>query len=172
MAFMYNDDDQWRNKIMEDFVMELRKNIDSNKKSDREPSLDKLRQLISLLALNPPESIKIEGISTTEGDVSFSVDRKAFGISFSNLKKYTSEMFSPFIVDFIGELLVREYINDFAEILTHIENDKYQSLVNSYGHCSFGMEFANDKFIFTFHVSLLQSILTEDFKAEIKKAIK
>ena len=73
------------------------------------------------------------------------------------------------MADFLGELLVRENINKFAEILTKVPNIDYAVVVNKYKHTRFGMRMKGDGFIFKFHINLVQKILTEDFKRQVDK---
>ena len=48
-----------------------------------------------------------------------------------------------------------------------VEHNEYISYVNRFEHNGFGLKFINNQFIFSFHISLLQRLLTEDFKKQL-----
>ena len=154
---------------MDNFIAEIKNNIKKEPKSSDCPN--KLREILKHIVNTPEPKIQILNNGEGDGDVKFSVSRKYLGISYDTLLKYRAEIFSDYVANFLGELLVRDNIEEFAKILTGMLGDKY-SVVNEYEHRKFGMEILRDEFIFIFHISLLQSILTEDFKRQIKRKFK
>jgi len=98
-----------------------------------------------------------------DGDVEFNVDLKNCGLSKEDYKH--PMLFKRFFVNYIGELLVRQRISNFATILTGLDPLLYKKLVNTCEHGDFGM-FMSKKdsiMIFEMHLSLIQEILTEEF---------
>ena len=153
---------------MDNFVVAIKNNIEKNFQ-DKTSCVNnsRYRNLISLIVNNPSPKILIENISLG-GDIRFYVTTKELGVNFEILSQYKTEIFSDFMANFIGELVIRENLDEFSKILTSIKTDDYHKLVNQFDHYQFGLEFLRDKFIFTFHVSLIQNILTESFKRKIK----
>jgi hypothetical protein len=98
------------------------------------------------------------------GDMSFSISAKDIGLSLDDFQKYHQEIFSHFVVDFVGELLVRENLNSFVPYITEMKSDLYIHAVSHSNHQRFGMKFDKGELTFRFHISLLQRILTQDFK--------
>lgn len=148
---------------MEEFVNFMQ----SNKNEKKEINLNrmqntKFRELISKIIDFNPE-VEIVDKVNQEGDVKFFIKMKDIGIDFDSFINYKNEIFSDFIANFLGELIIRENINKFANLLTNIDVENYISTVNDYEHRQFGMEVYNRKFAFSFHVSLLQSILVKNF---------
>lgn len=74
-------------------------------------------------------------------------------------------MRTRFLVDFIGELLVRDNIGRFASILTGLDPALYQKMICTSRHTDFGMMIDHKFTTMTFqmHMSLVQEILTEEF---------
>jgi len=170
---MYNkdkEDSKNKDKPMDDFIVEIKKNIEQSVPSYKK--VGNFRELLRYVLNAPSPEICIEEVDYENGDVKFSVLTKEIAIPFEFLLKYEKEVYSYFIANFVGELLVRENVNKFAKVLTSINKDEYSSLVNGHNYEAFGMEVFKNKFIFTFHISLLQSILTEDFIRKIKKELR
>lgn len=151
---------------MEEFVVELKNNINKNlKNNDRKSSC--FRGLLYHIIKSSSE-IKITEEYSSDGDLKFEVSLKSLGVSYDTLVKYKKEFYSEFVVNFVGELLIRENINKFAKILVGLDPYDYPLVVDQYEHKKFGMAlFKQDKVIFTFHISLIQTILTEDLKKTI-----
>ena len=102
-----------------DFLTEIGKNVDGN--SMLLEGSCKLRALLKCMIETKPK-IKIEEMDCKEGDIKFSVDRKDMGLdSFDFLLKHKKDIFSEFIANFVGELFVRENIEEFAKILMSIK---------------------------------------------------
>ena len=101
------------------------------------------------------------------GDISFAVTIESLGMSYKDLAKYKSEVYSHFFTNTFGEILVRENLEMFAELLINMEVDRF-AIIGQLEHKHFGLDFHKDRFIFSFHASLLQSLLTESFTAQMQ----
>lgn len=158
---------------MDNFVDQLKDNIntDENPKSNKGSSANCFREILYYVSQSSfsPE-VKIIGNKKCDsyGDIRFEVSMKSLGFSYDVFLKYKKDICSILISNFLGELVVRENINHFAKIITGISSEDYSTLVNKYDHRKFGVDVYRDKFIFIFHVSLLQDILLEDLKRKIK----
>jgi len=142
--------------------------LDNNTRDD--DVLSKLRSLFLILAKNKPKIHSIKFLNL-DGDIQFSVNTKDQGLEATEFIKYRSVLFSPLVANFWGEMLLRENIDLFAPLLTSLGNDQYASAVNGFEHNKFGMHMGSGNLVFMFHASLLQSILTEDFKIQIKSKV-
>jgi hypothetical protein len=87
---------------------------------------------------------------------------KSVGVTYDVMVDYRDEVVSGLVSNFIGELMIRENIDKFAKIIMEL-GDNYLDRVNKFHHEGFGNRIWKDKFIFTFHISLVQRILTEKF---------
>ena len=117
--------------------------------------------IVRIVKANP--EITVEGMNN-EGDVLFSVMAKNIGTHQSEISSSPITR-TCFFVNLLGELLVRKNINIFASILIDLDPKAYDSVVNCFNHRNFGMvmtDITNGTYRFQFHVSLVQSILTED----------
>ena len=150
---------------MEDFIVQLQKNIKKTSK-EKESKSNRYRGLLYHIITSNPEVKHIERCNN-EGDIKFEVPLRSLGISFDTLSKYKKELYSDFVINFIGELVVRENINRFAKILVSLSLHDYPTLVEQFEHKKFGMNILRESAVFTFHISLLQSILTESLKKTI-----
>jgi hypothetical protein len=95
------------------------------------------------------------------GDITISVKWKELGFSKQDLNHPSFK--SAFFLDMLGELLVRKHIGEFADILAKMDTSTYANTVNSWRHTTFGFEHLKDELQFSFHLSLAQSILAEEF---------
>lgn len=104
--------------------------------------------------------------SITECDIQFSV--KASDVGFFLDRDYlfsSNKILSRFILNFIGEFLIRENISKFIPLIKGIPNDKIIDEINFKNHRNFGSSIMrNGNMVFSFHISLLMEILTEDLK--------
>ena len=106
-------------------------------------------------------TITVDGI-TPEGDIKFSVSLRAAGLTRQAMAR-TLSCRSAFVVNLLGELLVRKNLERFAEMLQKVDPRDYDRTVNNYRHRDFGMMVdQNDIVRFTFHISFVQEILVED----------
>lgn len=101
-----------------------------------------------------------------DGDVVFSVQMTELGIKpeamIGNVVADTD-----FFNNFVGEYVVRKNVDQFAELLFGIDPRLYESVVCANDHTDFGMVVVKDMVRFSMHISLVQRILTEDFKKVI-----
>ena len=102
-----------------------------------------------------------------DGEAVFGIAMEDMGLTVADYVRYKPEIFSNYIVDTIGELIVRENIDVFANIITKLDAESYSSVVGQWEHKRFGMRIIKNMFIFKFHLSLLQNILTEDLKKKV-----
>lgn len=102
-----------------------------------------------------------------EGDIVFSVSAKDLGLSQKFLYTYHHEIYSNFVADIVGELIVRDNMELFIDALSKMNTTNYISAVSRDAHKHFGMKYEKGYFVFSFHVSLIQKIITESFKAKV-----
>lgn len=150
---------------MDDFVRSIKEEVKTQKLPEDIP-LSNFRELLSRFIVSKPQ-IKIEEVF--RGDITFSIAIKDVGLNFQDIQKYRVELYSYLVVNLMGELLVRENIDTFAKILTKVDKDAYSDVVNGYEHRKFGLKIMRNRLHFGFHISLIQSILTEDFRREIRR---
>lgn len=101
------------------------------------------------------------------GIVSFAVPLKTLGLTAYECKcTYNRELFSDFIMGFIGELYLRNNLEKFVERVLGMNYKEYVDTVSSKNHEFFGAVFNEKKGVFelSFFASLIQRIITEDFK--------
>lgn len=157
---------------MEQFIEHLEKSKTKQKGRDR---MDKRREFfIRVLSFVDHPHVKILDPKpcSEEGDIRFEVLISDIGFSYGEFGEYKALIFVPYAGNFIGELIVRENISTFAEIIVGISSEEYAPLVQkTYDHKNFGIEIYRNRIIFSFHISLLQSILTEDFEKQLKRKL-
>jgi len=112
--------------------------------------------------------INIKTFDDDEGKIAFSVSAECFGFNYDYVKRHQNKIFSNFFANFLGDFLVRENIDRFAKLVTNMNFDKYNNAVNSREHKNFGLDFSNNSFILTFHVSLIQNILFDEIRHQMK----
>lgn len=152
---------------MDDFVTQLRQNINTGSDSEKGMNNSRYREILYYISVSNPEVNEIT-CCDKDGDVKFEVSMKSLGITYDLMVKYKKEVCSDFMANLLGELVIRENINIFASILTSINPELYSSIVNRFEHRKFGMDINREKLVFSFHVSLLQQILLEDIKRQIR----
>jgi hypothetical protein len=122
------------------------------------------RDVFQIISQNPPKDITI-GDWDEKGDIKFAIAMTDLGLKYSDYSKYEDEFFSYFIVDFIGELIVRENLPSFVEKLKEYDIDDYIETVESHGnHKNFGVKTFKGRLIFEFHVSFLRKLLTDNLR--------
>ena len=151
---------------MENFVTELQKNIGKKSLNPNGKKGSRFLEVLGFLSESRPEYKILE--FRTDGNIIFEVPRKTLNITFERLRSHRAEIESSFIINTMGELVIRENLNEMAQILLSVAHDDYSELVNETIHVCFGMSILRDKFVFKFHINLLQKILTEDVKKKIK----
>jgi hypothetical protein len=149
---------------MEEFIKLMEKNIESMAKKTK---FTKYRELLNIILSNKPPSIEKISKGKDLGDLYFSVPLKDLGVSFEVFSRYEEELFSPYIGNTLGELLIRENIDEFAELLTNLGAEEYIPVVYSWKHTKFGLEIVDEKIVFYFHSNLIHKILTEDLREKI-----
>ena len=152
--------------MMEEFIIEMRENMKKKEKGHIKYTLN--RECLSLLfSKKPPQIINLHK-GKDKGDLVFSISLKECGISdFDVYNKFKPVILNSYIGNFLGEFLVRENLDMFANMLMNLETSEYMSVVNSWKHKKFGVEFSGGLLSFYFHASLIQQILTEDFREGI-----
>jgi len=153
---------------MDDYVKSIKEEVKTQKDIPKDKIKSNYRELFSRFMISYPP-IKVE--SVVDGEVSFSVAIKDVGLSYQDIQKFRAELFSYITCNFVGELLVRENINEFANILTKLNKKTYADVVNGSEHKKFGFKIMRNRLFFFFHISLVQSILNEDFKRELRKKL-
>ena len=124
--------------------------------------MSRLRELLGCVFSENPKIMILDGCNS-EGDVRFEISMESLGLNYNKVLRLKSEISNDFFINLVGEYLVRENMSEFMKIIGNLKDD-YHSVVNKYNHKKFGMKIIKDKFIFIFHISLVQNILTEDFK--------
>lgn len=152
-----------RENNMEEFIEQIEERLGRDCLLNKVKKLSRLRELMKAIFSAEPSIKILEGGCDAEGDIHFEVLTDSLGIDYNNLLKYKPEISSDFFVNFIGEYLVRENMEAFVKVAENLK-DSYHSVVNKYEHKKFGMKIQRGKLIFIFHISLIQGILTEDFK--------
>jgi hypothetical protein len=126
--------------------------------------LKNIKEIITSIISSDPKPII--NVVQADGDVTFHIKLKECNISKEDCTN--SLLFTRFFVNFIGEFLVRQNIDIFASILIGLDHALYQKMVCTCSHHDFGM-IIGPKFstmLFQMHISLAQSILTEEFTKE------
>ena len=99
------------------------------------------------------------------GDISFSVYIDEMGFDKESYYKYEKEFFSSFMINFFGEFIVRENVSKFVELTSKIDSQDFIKAISTQIHKKFGILVQGNMATFTFHISLLPKILTEDLKS-------
>jgi len=120
------------------------------------------REIVSAIVAAKPQRITIDAVHPN-GDVLFHVSLKDCGLDKDVCACPTTH--KRFFVNFVGELLVRENIEKFAEILWGLDPALERKMVYSFNHTDFGMTIDHKMTAMTFqmHLSLVREITTELF---------
>lgn len=121
-------------------------------------------QIFDILSKANPRGVIIKSMNGI-GDIEFYISAEQLGFTPYIIREFKKDLFGRFIPSVIGEFLVRENINQFAEAIAKISPEAYANAVDSSKHYKFGMSYNNKRKIFTFmfHLSFLQEIMVEDF---------
>jgi len=149
---------------MDDYVRSIKEKVKTQGNIEKTPDTNYRILFSKFIASNP--KIKLESVNG--GDVLFSISIKDVELTYQELQKCRIEVYSYLAVNFMGELLVRENIDIFAEALTKVDKDRYADIVNGFEHKKFGLKIMKNRLYFSFHISLIQSILNEDFRREVR----
>jgi len=149
---------------MEEYIEEMKRDTESCSKSPSNKNSIQLREiLVSLCSIVP--KIKITNPCDENGNVVFEAYTESAKDIYDFFLKRKSEfqVYTNFIANFTGELLIRENIDVFAKIIMDLKKS-YSNKVTKFKHKTFGMTIFDNKMVFKFHISLLELILTEDVK--------
>lgn len=120
------------------------------------------RELLALLMRSVPPIKTIEGCNK-HGDMSFSINVEDIGLSAEDFYRFNKELSSRLVIDCLGELLIRENLAKFVPFLVAMNHEHYAVAVAKSHHHNFGMWIKKENMLFSFHISFLQKLLTEDF---------
>jgi len=148
---------------MDEFVTAIKQNIENGLNPTPIRKSSKCVDLLKIILANNSEIKILDDKCSQDGDVRFDIPAHSVGLNYETLIKYKTEFSSQYVVNFLGELFIREHMEKFVKILIDLKED-YLPMVNKYEHKKFGMKVFRDKLSFIFHVSLIQAILTEDLK--------
>lgn len=104
------------------------------------------------------------------GIVVFSIPLKVLGLTVNECRHvYNRELFSNFMMDFVGELFIRSNLEKFTEQVLAMDCKSYVNTVGSKSHEFFGASLNEKKntFELSFFASLIQRIITEDFRLHV-----
>lgn len=121
-----------------------------------------MRKIITAIVSTKPRIVV--GPVRADGNVSFDVRVKDCGLTKGDCANPI--MATKFMVNFIGELLVRDNIDKFAPIVNGFDKAVYEKIVGDVVHADFGMATDAKLSCMTFHMhlSLVSNIMTEDFR--------
>ncbi len=130
-------------------------------------NVSRYREIISKIINYKPNITSISNWND-EGDIEFRINMIDLGLTYNEYNKYKNEIFSYFVTDFIGELIIRENINLFVEKMKCCDINDYMTAVETYGdHQRFGISTNKGTLVFKFNISLLKNILTEDMREKL-----
>lgn len=149
---------------------QIKKHMENNKHLGIRNS--EYRDLFLAVIQNKPVIDDIVVLRDSEGhfggNISFSFALRDIGLSESNIYLNKQELSSKFFLSFLGELLVRENINEFMEKLSGVDIEEYLGTSNR-RHEKFGMRKIEGKLTLTFHISLLKDLIAEEFQFQLNK---
>ena len=102
-----------------------------------------------------------------DGDVVFSVPMSELGLRQESMSGNVVTD-TDFFKNFVGEYVVRKNIDQFDALLAGIDAGAYENMVCANEHTDFGMVASKDTVRFSMHISLVQKILTEDFREALE----
>jgi len=109
----------------------------------------------------------------TDGTTVFAVDLSTLFLSMEECYTFLSkELQSAFIMNFIGELFVRANLEKFLDIIMNLSKEEYDNAFDSSKtNVNFGvfLEENSTTMQFMFHLSLVQSLITEDCKIYVQQ---
>lgn len=127
-------------------------------------SSSRLRKLLGIILAAPSPQLRKITECDGDGEIKFSVLIEDIGLTMDEFKEFRHEVFSSMFVETLGELLIRENMDDFMDHLTSLPAEEYDDLFSRHNHFCFGMKIYRGRLEFAFHISLIRNILTEDFK--------
>lgn len=144
---------------MKEFL-EMKENVSKTKTN----TFDRYKELLTIVTSYRSPQIRFITEVGLVGDLLFNINLEDIGLTDDVIAKYNKEIFSNLFVDFIGELIIRDNIDEFVVKINKLDFNHYQQSLSVKHHSRFGMKINKGLMIFKFHMSLLQGILTEDFK--------
>ena len=125
------------------------------------------RKVLLLIVNNPPSEIML-GDWDHKGDIEFSIAMTDIGLQYKDYSVYRNEIFSYFMIDLIGELIVRENLPIFVNKFQEYDMHNYNSIVETHGkHKRFGVRTEKGRLFFEFHVSFLKELLIENVRESL-----
>lgn len=146
--------------------MELYEPVKQNEQFFEMSKSSNYRTVLSKVIQHPPKLMSV-GDWDENGDIKFSIGMRELGLTNQEYRQYEHELFSYFIVDFLGELIVRENLSIFVEKLQNYDINDYMIAIED-KHKRFGIKTEKGKLVFIFHVSFLKNILTEDLRESLE----
>jgi len=143
--------------------------------------VDNYKNFLPRVAASSPSIIQFfwsvkendNGESYYDGNVQCIVPLSDLGLTQDDFYMYRNELFSPFIVDFMGELTIRHNLGFFINQVLSRNAYEYIRAVSCHTHQHFGMRLnaTGEGMILLFHISIVQSILTENIKSQVIKGV-
>ena len=121
-------------------------------------SCSKYRDILMIIAKNPPKLLTV-GNWNDKGDLTFKIKMTDIGLTYNDYRKYDEQFFSYFMVDFLGELIIRENLSIFADKLKEYDINDYMTAIEKDG-----IKTNKGNLIFKFNASLVKDILTEHLR--------
>jgi len=143
--------------------MEINSQVKKDGQDNQASKTSRYRDVLELIIANPPKNVNIEDWDG-HGDLRFSISMTDIGLQYEDYRTYENEIFSYFIIDFLGELIIRENLPLFVDKLQEYDINDYMMVIEENGHIRFGFKTYKGRLYFKFHVSLLKNILTEDLR--------
>ena len=143
--------------------------------------VEKYKHFLPRIAASSPSIIQFlwsvkeneNGESYYDGNVQCIVPISGFSLTQDDFYMYRPELFSPFVVDFMGELMIRHNLGFFINQVLNRNPNEYIKAVSCHTHQHFGMRLdtTGKGMILLFHISIVQSILTENIKSQVIKGV-
>jgi hypothetical protein len=140
-------------------------NMVSKVKNVKNENKDKYRELIKILISFSPEIKNLEIHQDISGElnglISFEINTFEAGISTGVFYKYKKYLFSQFIIRFLVNLIIRENLDDFSELIRSFDFEMIQ-LIEDTRIINCGMKINNEVTTFTFHLTQLLDLIKEN----------
>lgn len=143
--------------------MESTSQVKQSEQSYPAQKQSRYRDLLRIIVENPPKNVTI-GEWDDKGDLTFWIAMTDIGMEYKDYNEYEDEFFSYFIIDFLGEFIIRENLVLFIDKLKNYDINDYMIAIEDGNHKRFGVKTHKGQLIFKFHISLLKNILTEDLR--------
>src|SRR5258708_3298761 len=111
----------------------------STRKSENNTQTGNVKTDIFVRILKSPHKIAIEHSEIDEeGAIAFDVPLKQLGLSKLDLTEFSSVIKTTFFANFVGELFIRENIEDFVKLWVNLNPGRYVSILSKDSHRHFG----------------------------------